>query len=137
MLKDTQSMGKVLHKVFSTVVKHISQELTPLGESGSEVSHFIPEPRNFADNFVTSANFLVPGMKWENYEPDSPKGVNSCEICFTTVLNTLCKKFPMLYVAFNDHFHSDCLCLILSRIFLTCFSFIKVMMRLNWVTNVF
>ena len=31
VLKATQSMGKVLHKVFSTVVKDISQELTPLG----------------------------------------------------------------------------------------------------------
>ena len=34
-LKSTRSMGKVLHKVFSTVVKEISQELTALGESGS------------------------------------------------------------------------------------------------------
>ena len=34
-LKDTQSMGKSLHKVFSTVVKEISQDLAPLGESGS------------------------------------------------------------------------------------------------------
>ena len=42
-------MGKGLHKLFSTVVKEISQELTPLGESGSEVSHFIPEPRNFVE----------------------------------------------------------------------------------------
>ena len=42
-------MGKVLHKVFSTVVKEISQEFTALGESGSEVSHFIPEPRNFSE----------------------------------------------------------------------------------------
>ena len=42
-------MGKGLHKVFITVVKHIWQELTALGESGSEVSHFIPEPRNFAE----------------------------------------------------------------------------------------
>ena len=33
----------------STFVKEISQELTPLGESGSEVSHFVPEPRNFAE----------------------------------------------------------------------------------------
>ena len=41
-LKATRSTGKGLHKVFSTVVKDISQELTPLGESGSEVSHFIP-----------------------------------------------------------------------------------------------
>ena len=42
-------MGKGLHKVFSTFVKDILQELTPLGESGSEVSHFIPEPRNFSE----------------------------------------------------------------------------------------
>ena len=42
-------MGKGLHKVFSTVVKDIQQELTDLGESGSEVSHFIPEPRNFVE----------------------------------------------------------------------------------------
>ena len=41
-LKAARSMGKGLHKVFSTVVKDISQELTPLGESGSEVSHLIP-----------------------------------------------------------------------------------------------
>ena len=46
-LKATQSMGKGLHKEFSTVVKEISQELTPLGKSGSEVSHLISEPRNF------------------------------------------------------------------------------------------
>ena len=42
-------MGKGLHKIFSTIVKEILQELTNLGESGSEVSHFIPEPRNFAE----------------------------------------------------------------------------------------
>ena len=44
-----QSMGKGLHKVFSTIVKEILQELTALGESGSKGSHFIPEPRNFAE----------------------------------------------------------------------------------------
>ena len=49
-------MGKNLHKVFSTVIKDISQELTPLGESGSEVSHFIPEPRNFAEVTKLSDN---------------------------------------------------------------------------------
>ena len=55
-LKATQSMGKVLHTVFSTVVKEISQEMTDLGESGSEVSHFIPEPRNFAKVTKLSEN---------------------------------------------------------------------------------
>ena len=48
-LKATRNMGKGLHKLFKTVVEYISQYLPPLGESGSEVSHFIPEPRNFAE----------------------------------------------------------------------------------------
>ena len=34
-LRDTQKTGKGLHKVFSTIVDEISQELTNLGESGS------------------------------------------------------------------------------------------------------
>ena len=42
-------MGEGLHKVFKTVVKDILQDLPTLGESGSEVSYFIPEPRNFAE----------------------------------------------------------------------------------------
>ena len=45
----TQSMGKGLHKVSSTILEDILKEFTPLGESGSEVSHFIPEARNFAE----------------------------------------------------------------------------------------
>ena len=44
-----KTMRKGLHKIFSTVVKEISQELTALEESGSEDSHFIPEPRNFSE----------------------------------------------------------------------------------------
>ena len=48
-LQDTQNMVKVLHKVFDTVVKEVQQDLPPLGESGSEVPHFIPEHRNFAE----------------------------------------------------------------------------------------
>ena len=42
-------MGKGLHKVFKTVVKEILQDFPPLGESSSEVSHFILEPRNFSE----------------------------------------------------------------------------------------
>ena len=41
-LKATRSMGKGLHKVFKTVVKCSLQNFPPLGESGSELSHFIP-----------------------------------------------------------------------------------------------
>ena len=56
-------MGKGLHKVFSTVVKEISQELTPFGESGSEVSDFIPEPRNFAEVKKLSENIKKNWLK--------------------------------------------------------------------------
>ena len=35
--------------MFKSVVKEILQDITHLGESGSEVYHFIPEPRNFAE----------------------------------------------------------------------------------------
>ena len=42
-------MVKGLHRVFSTIVSEISQELTNFGETGSEVSNFIPESRNFAE----------------------------------------------------------------------------------------
>ena len=54
-------MGKGLHKIFSTVVKEISQELTPLGESGSEVYHFIPERINFDEVTKLSDNIKKLG----------------------------------------------------------------------------
>ena len=56
-------MEKGLHKVFSTVVKEISQEMTALEESGSEVSHFIPESRNFAEVKKLSKNIKKPWLK--------------------------------------------------------------------------
>ena len=56
-------MGKGLPKVFSTVVKEISQELTSLGESDSEFSHFIPELINFAEVTKLSENIRKPWLK--------------------------------------------------------------------------
>ena len=56
-------MGKCLHKVYSTEVKEISQQQAPLGESGSEVSHFIPEPRNFSEVKKLSDNIKKPWLK--------------------------------------------------------------------------
>ena len=56
-------MGKGLHKVFSTIVKDISQELTNFGESGSKVSHLIPEPRNFPEVKKLSENIRKPWLK--------------------------------------------------------------------------
>ena len=48
-LKATRIMGKGLHRVFSTIVKEISQEFAILGESSSKFSHFIPEPINYTE----------------------------------------------------------------------------------------
>ena len=62
-LKSTRNMGKHLHKVFKTVVKYILQQFPPLGESCSEVLHFIPEPRNFAEVTKLSDNIQKPWLK--------------------------------------------------------------------------
>ena len=56
-------MGKGLHKLFSTIVQEIFQELATLGESGSEVSYFIPEPRNFAEVTKLSESIRKPWLK--------------------------------------------------------------------------
>ena len=42
-------MGKCLHKFFKDFVNELHKSLHALGESGSEVSHFIPEPSNFSE----------------------------------------------------------------------------------------
>ena len=62
-LKATLNTGKGLHKVFSTVVREISQESTPLGESGLEVSHLITEPRNFSEVTKLSENIKKSWLK--------------------------------------------------------------------------
>ena len=56
-------MGKGSHKVFNTVVKEISQDLPHFGESGSEVSHFIPELRKFAEVTKFSDDIKKPWLK--------------------------------------------------------------------------
>ena len=56
-LRATHKIGKGLHRVFSTIVSEISQELTNFGESGSEVSHFIPEPRYMVKRQIGRASF--------------------------------------------------------------------------------
>ena len=56
-------MVKGSHRVFSTIVSEISQELTNFRESGSQVSHFIPEPRNFAEVTKLSENIRKPWLK--------------------------------------------------------------------------
>ena len=53
-------MGKGLQKVFKTVIHVFSQDLPILGESGSEVSYFILEPRNFAEGTRFSDEIKKP-----------------------------------------------------------------------------
>ena len=57
-LLSTQKNGKGLNKLFKAVVNEILQALPILNGSGSEVSHCIPEPRNFAE-----ANRLSEGIR--------------------------------------------------------------------------
>ena len=49
LLLSTQNMGKGLKKVFKAIVNDILQVLPTFGESGSKVSHFIPEPIKFSE----------------------------------------------------------------------------------------
>ena len=56
-------MGKCLHKVFTTVVKEILQYIPPLGESGSEVYYFIPEPRKISEVNKLSDDINKPWLK--------------------------------------------------------------------------
>ena len=62
-LKATRNMVKVLHNVFKNVLKEISQDLPTLGEFGSEVSHSILEPRNFAEVATLSDYIKKPWLK--------------------------------------------------------------------------
>ena len=62
-VKSYVNHGKSFTQGISTVVKYISQELTLLGESGSEVSHFIPEPRNLSEVTILSENINKPWLK--------------------------------------------------------------------------
>ena len=62
-LRATHNMGIVLHLVFSTIISEISQDLTNFGETGSELSHFIPEPRNFAEVTRLAENIRKPWLK--------------------------------------------------------------------------
>ena len=54
-------MIKVLHKVFKDVLDKLNILLLTLGELGSDVSHFIPEPRNLAEVTKLSAEVKMLG----------------------------------------------------------------------------
>ena len=56
-------MEKGLHRVFSTIVSKISEELTNFGGTGSEVCHFIREPINFAEVNKLAENIRKPWLK--------------------------------------------------------------------------
>ena len=62
-LKSTRNTVKGLYKVFKTAVKDISQDLPPLGESGSEISNLIPDPRNFDEVTKLSDEIRKPYLK--------------------------------------------------------------------------
>ena len=49
-------MGKSLHEVFKDLVNDLNNLLSTFRESVSEVSHFISEPRSFAEVIRLRAN---------------------------------------------------------------------------------
>ena len=56
-------MGKGLHKLLNATINDILQDLPTLGEYGSEVSYFIPEPINFAEVTRLSEYIKKPWLK--------------------------------------------------------------------------
>ena len=56
-------MGKGLHKVFKAIENEINNVLRTLWESGSEVSRFIIEARNFSE--VTRLPADVKSLGWK------------------------------------------------------------------------
>ena len=63
MLLSTRNMDKSLHILFKAVVNDIQQALPFLGENGSKVSYFVPEPRYFAEVTRLSENMNKPTLK--------------------------------------------------------------------------
>ena len=62
-LLSTRNMGKCLHKLFKAVVNKLSEYLPIFGESGSEVSYFIPGPINIAEVTRLSEDISKPWLK--------------------------------------------------------------------------
>ena len=64
-------MGKSLHKFFKAVVNERKNELFTLVESGSEVSQFIAEHRNFTEFTKLPVDFkkdwLKVTLKYQNF----------------------------------------------------------------------
>ena len=56
-------MGKGLHKLFKAVINELENSLPNLGESGSEVSHFIPDISNFSEVTILPADVKKAWLK--------------------------------------------------------------------------
>ena len=56
-------VGRALPTVSVSRIKEISQVFPPLGESGSQFSHFIPEPINFSEVTRLSDEIKKPWIK--------------------------------------------------------------------------
>ena len=56
-------MGKCLQNIFKAVVNDILQVLPILGESGSEVSYFIPKSRKISEVIRLSEDINKPWIK--------------------------------------------------------------------------
>ena len=57
------NMGKLLHKLFKAIVNKVSESLSIMGESGSEASYWIPEPKKISEVARLSEDIKKPW--WE------------------------------------------------------------------------
>ena len=57
-------MEKGLHKLFKAVVNELNNTLPNFGESGSEVSHFIPESKHFLEVTRLTSDIKKDWMKF-------------------------------------------------------------------------
>ena len=63
LLLSARNMSKILHKVFNAVFNENFPVLPIFGESVSEVSYFVPKPKNFAEVTRFSEDIKKPCLK--------------------------------------------------------------------------
>ena len=118
MLLSTEKMDKVSPKFFKNVVNEILESLPIIGELGSEVSYFVPEPRNFVEVTRLSEDIRKPWLKAnlkEIYnlinnhtflvnEPEKGESVTPCMDAYKAKIQSdgILDKFKLIIVVKGD-----------------------------------
>ena len=59
----TKGLGRGVHRLFRTIAREVNKETPEMGEQGSEVAPFLPEPRNFAEVTRLPAEVKKPWLR--------------------------------------------------------------------------